>query len=267
MVAGIVSTLSVLRPSHAHVRPLLAQGDTVIQIRSLLGKYPHTVTAGNNTLLRTDTCICGNFRQFEAGSNWKPIMPRAQTPAIAATDTAEICEYLDGRHIVLIGLMGAGKTSVGRRLAACLNLPFTDADTEIEIAAGKTIPEIFADHGEEHFRQGECRVIERLLNDAQQVLATGGGAYMNELTRENIAKHGVCVWLRAELPLLMKRVSRRSNRPLLINADPEQTMKNLMAERHPVYAGADIVVDSRDEPHDVIVADIIDALNGLARNQ
>jgi len=194
-------------------------------------------------------------------------MPKAQSPIMPATETDAILGYLNGRNIVLIGLMGAGKTSVGRRLAARLNMPFTDADTEIEIAAGKTVPEIFTDHGEEHFRQGECRVIERLLNSGQQVLATGGGAYMNAVTRENIAKHGVCVWLRAELPLLMKRVSRRNNRPLLLDGNPEETMKQLMDERHPVYARADIVVDSRDEPHDVIVADIIAALNDLAGNQ
>lgn len=193
-------------------------------------------------------------------------MSRAQSPVKPAAEAEAIRDYLDGRNIVLIGLMGAGKTSVGRRLAARLDLPFTDADGEIEIAAGKTIPEIFADHGEDHFRQGECRVIERVLNTRQQVLATGGGAYMNARTRQNIAERGVCVWLRADLPLLMKRVSRRANRPLLSQGDPEGTMKNLIEERHPVYANADIVIDSRDEPHDVIVADIIAAMSALAGN-
>lgn len=193
-------------------------------------------------------------------------MSRAQSPVKPAAEALAIRDYLDGRNIVLIGLMGAGKTSVGRRLATRLDLPFTDADTEIEIAAGKTVPEIFTDHGEDHFRHGESRVIERLLNSGQQVLATGGGAYMNAQTRENIAERGICVWLRAELPLLMKRVSRRHNRPLLLEGDPEETMKRLIEERHPVYANADIVIDSRDEPHDVIVADIIAAMSALAGN-
>lgn len=191
-------------------------------------------------------------------------MSKAQVHHKASEKAALIHDYLDGRSIVLIGLMGAGKTSIGRRLAARLGLPFTDADSEIEIAAGKTIPEIFSDHGEEHFRQGESKVIERLLKSSQQVLATGGGAYMSAHTRNNVAERGLCVWLRAELELLMKRVSRRNNRPLLMNSDPEETMKALIAERHPVYAGADLVIDSRDEPHDVIVGEIIDTLADLA---
>ncbi len=193
-------------------------------------------------------------------------MSKAQTSHRASEKAARIHEHLGGRSIVLIGLMGAGKTSIGRRLAARLDLPFTDADSEIEIAAGKTIPEIFADHGEEHFRQGESKVIERLLNAEQQVLATGGGAYMSAQTRNNVAEHGFCIWLRAELDLLMKRVSRRNNRPLLMNTDPEETMKRLISERHPVYTGADLVIDSRDEPHDVIVGEIIDTLAELAEH-
>ena len=191
-------------------------------------------------------------------------MTKTQVHQKASHKISLIQDYLNGRSIVLIGLMGAGKTSIGRRLASRLGMPFTDADAEIEIAAGKTIPEIFADHGEVHFRQGESKVIERLLNSAQQVLATGGGAYMNAQTRNNIAEHGLSVWLRAELDLLMKRVSRRNNRPLLMNADPEETMKGLIAERYPVYAGAELVIDSRDEPHDVIVGEIIDALADMA---
>ena len=175
----------------------------------------------------------------------------------------EIRRNLKGRSIVLIGLMGAGKTSVGRRLAKRLEFPFCDADGEIELAAGKTIPEIFEDYGEQHFRDGERRVIARLLDSGQQVIATGGGAYMNPETRENMHRQAVAVWLRAELGLLMKRVRRRSHRPLLRTADPDAVMQKLMQERYPVYAQADVTIDSRDVPHNVIVNDVIDALARL----
>ena len=168
-----------------------------------------------------------------------------------------VTEALGSRSIVLIGLMGAGKTTVGRRLAQRLGLPFVDADQEIEAAAGKTIPEIFADHGEAYFREGERRVIGRLMLRGPQVLATGGGAFMDPATRAAIAEHGVPIWLRADLPLLMKRVRRRSNRPLLNNEDPEGVMKRLMNERYPVYSQARFVVDSRDVPHDLIVNEIL----------
>ena len=167
---------------------------------------------------------------------------------------------LRGRSLVLIGLMGAGKTTVGRRLAQRLDLPFADADHEIEQAAGKTIPEIFEDHGEEHFRDGERRVIARLLESGQQVIATGGGAYMNEQTRQKISDNAVSIWLRADFDLLMKRVRRRSHRPLLQTADPEAVMQKLIDERYPVYAGADLIVDSRDVPHGAIVKDVITTL-------
>jgi shikimate kinase len=175
---------------------------------------------------------------------------------------AEIREALGPRSIVLIGLMGAGKTAVGRRLASRLELRFVDADTEIEVAAGQSIPEIFAEHGEAYFRHGERKVIARLLEAGPQVLATGGGAYMNGETRANIKAHGVSIWLKAELRVLMKRVGRRDNRPLLAGSDPEAVMKKLMAERHPIYAEADLTVESRDVPHDVIVTAVIDALAG-----
>lgn len=167
---------------------------------------------------------------------------------------------LHGRSLVLIGLMGAGKTTVGRRLAQRLDLPFADADHEIEQAAGKTIPEIFEDYGEQHFRDGERRVIARLLESGQQVIATGGGAYMNDHTRQKISDEAVSIWLRADFDLLMKRVRRRSHRPLLQTADPEAVMRKLIDERYPVYAKADLVVDSRDVPHSVIVKDVIAAL-------
>lgn len=182
---------------------------------------------------------------------------------ISAKTHDELLQILDGRSIVLIGLMGAGKTTVGRRLAQRLGLAFADADSEIEKAAGKTIPEIFEDHGEQHFRDGECRVIARLLKSGQQVVATGGGAYMSAETRSNIRDSAVAVWLRADLALLMKRVRRRSHRPLLRTADPEAVMQKLMDERYPVYGQADVIVDSRDVPHNVIVNDVIDGLANL----
>lgn len=174
--------------------------------------------------------------------------------------TAQIRETLGTRCIVLIGLMGAGKTAVGKRLAVRLELPFVDADSEIETAAGQTVSEIFAEHGEAYFRQGERKVIKRLLEVGPLVLATGGGAFMNEETRANIKARGISVWLRADLRILMKRVSRRGNRPLLAGNDPEKVMRRLRAERDPVYAQADIVVDSRDVPHEAIVSAVVDAL-------
>src|SRR5690606_25614967 len=171
-----------------------------------------------------------------------------------------IREALGNKSLVMVGLMGCGKTSVGRRLSAKLELPFVDADEEIELAAGKTISEIFADHGETYFRDGERKVIARLLMNGPQVLATGGGAFMNAETRENIKKAGISIWLKADLPVLMKRVMRRDNRPLLKTADPEARMRELMEERYPIYAQADVVTYSRDVPHDVIVEEIIEAL-------
>jgi len=164
---------------------------------------------------------------------------------------------LGARSIVLIGLMGAGKTTVGRRLAQRLDLPFVDADHEIERAAGKSIPEIFAEDGEEFFRNGEERVIARLLENGPQVLATGGGAWMREATRERVREKGVSVWLKADIDVLMERVSRRPGRPLLEADDPRAVMERLIEERYPVYAQADITVESHDAPHHVMVARII----------
>lgn len=169
-------------------------------------------------------------------------------------------EALGLRSIVMVGLMGCGKSSVGRRLAARLGLPFVDVDEEIEISAQKSIIEIFADHGEAFFRDGERRVISRLLSNGPQVLATGGGAFMNAETRQNIKNHAISVWLKAELPILMKRVAKRESRPLLRQGDPEATMRNLMALRYPVYAQADITIQSRDVPHDQIVTEAVEAL-------
>jgi shikimate kinase len=167
---------------------------------------------------------------------------------------------LGARCVVLVGLMGAGKSTVGRRLATRLKLPFRDADTEIETAAGMSIPEIFAIYGEPMFRDGERRVIARLLDEGPIVLATGGGAFMDESTRAAIAESGVSVWLYADLDTLMRRVRKRANRPLLQNADPEGTMRRLMEARHPVYAQADLTVTSRDVSHERIAEEIIEAL-------
>jgi shikimate kinase len=167
---------------------------------------------------------------------------------------------LGERSIVLVGLMGCGKSSVGRRLASRLGLGFVDADEEIERVAAKSIVEIFADHGEAYFRDGERRVIARLLSTGPQVLATGGGAFINPETRVNIRERGISIWLRADLPVLMRRVSKRDTRPLLKSGDPEATMRDLIAKRYPIYADADIIVESRDVPHDVIVNEVIAAL-------
>ncbi len=177
---------------------------------------------------------------------------------------ARIRRRLGNRNIVLIGLMGAGKTAIGRRLASCLGLDFTDADNEIESAAGKSISDIFAEHGEAHFREGEKKVIARLLKSGPHVLATGGGAYMDEETRQNIHSRGVAVWLKGDLTVLLGRVGRRDHRPLLKTGDPEAVMKKLMDERYPVYAGADITVQSRDVAHDIIVGEIMTSLENSA---
>lgn len=188
--------------------------------------------------------------------------PRLQSRKRADNETRSrsISKNLGERSVVLIGLMGAGKTAIGRRLATRLGLKFVDADNEIEQAAGKSISDIFADHGEAHFRDGERRVIARLLNEGPQILATGGGAYMNDETRETISNSGVSVWLKADLKVLMERVVRRDHRPLLKTDNPEDVMKRLMDERYPVYASSDITVKSRDVPHEVIVGEIIDAM-------
>lgn len=177
-----------------------------------------------------------------------------------AVDT--IKSKLGRRSIVLVGLMGCGKSSIGKRLAAKLAMPFIDADEEIEKVAAKTISEIFADHGEDFFRDRERKVIARLLTQGPQVLATGGGAYMHPETRAAIRTHGISVWLRAELPVLMRRVGKRDTRPLLKTGNPEATMKKLIDARYPVYAEADITIESRDEPHETIVCELIDRLIG-----
>ena len=164
------------------------------------------------------------------------------------------------RSIVLVGLMGAGKSCIGRRLASRWSLPFTDADSEIEAAAGCSIEDIFAHHGEAAFRDGERRVIRRLLTGPIQVVSTGGGAFMDSYTRAEIRAHGISVWLRADLELLLRRTGRRNNRPLLKRGDPRTILDGLIRERYPVYAEADVVVDSVDGPPEITVGRVAEAI-------
>ncbi len=164
------------------------------------------------------------------------------------------------RTVVLVGLMGVGKTTVGRRLAKALQLPFKDADAEIEEAAGRSVSDIFAERGEAEFRSGERRVIARLLDGPPLVLATGGGAFMNPETRQMIRERAVSVWLKADLDVLVRRVARRNSRPLLQGRDPREVLTRLMGERYPVYADADLQVETNESPHDAAVAAILQAL-------
>jgi shikimate kinase len=167
---------------------------------------------------------------------------------------------LRARTITLVGLMGVGKSSVGRRLASALDLPFRDADTEVEAAAGRSIPDIFADLGEAAFREGERRVISRLLDDPPHVLATGGGAFMNAETRALIKAKSISVWLKADLEVLARRVGRKDNRPLIAGKDPMVVLKEQAALRYPIYAEADIVVETGDAAHHITVDQVIRAL-------
>ncbi|HKD48697.1 MAG TPA: shikimate kinase [Rhizomicrobium sp.] len=164
------------------------------------------------------------------------------------------------RTIALVGMMGAGKTSIGRRLAARLGVPFRDADHEIEAAAGLTVTEIFERFGESYFREGERKVIARLLEEPPHVMATGGGAFMDESTRAAMARAAFTIWLKAPLNLLLLRVKKRETRPLLKDGDMRATLERLLNAREPVYAKADMTLDSVDEPHSVAVDRIIDAL-------
>lgn len=177
----------------------------------------------------------------------------------SAADAALVAA-LGMRSVVLVGMMGAGKSSVGRKLALRLGLPFVDADVQIEEAAGMSIPDIFETRGEAEFRAGEARVIARLLDGGPQVLATGGGAFMNPETRALIRDKGISVWLKADFDVLMKRIKRRSDRPMLKTADPAATLQHLIGIRYPVYAEARVTVESREVMHEVIVEEILDAL-------
>lgn len=184
-----------------------------------------------------------------------------QNDANAAPLAAAIRAALQRRSVVLVGMMGVGKSSIGRRFAARLAIPFADADAEIEKAADMSIPDIFARHGEPYFRSGEARVIGRLLDNGPQVLATGGGAFMNEATRDAIKAKGVSIWLSAEFDVLVRRIAKRKNdRPMLATDDPAETLRQLLKVREPVYALADITVKSRETPHDSIVGEIVTAL-------
>lgn len=173
---------------------------------------------------------------------------------------AALLERLGSRSVVFVGLMGAGKTAIGRKVAQALGLGFIDSDHEIEAVSRMTIPELFERYGETEFRALEQRVIGRVLENGPQVLSTGGGAFMNAQTRAAIAAHGVSVWLRADLDLLMERVSKKQNRPLLQNADPRAVLAKLMDERYPVYALADINVPTRDDRKEAIASEVIEAL-------
>ena len=177
-----------------------------------------------------------------------------------APHDAALAAALGRRSIVLVGMMGAGKSSIGRRLAARLGIHFADADVEIEEAAGMSIADIFEAHGEPSFRAGEARVIARLLEHGPQVLATGGGAFMNPQTRANIHGKGVSVWLKADIDVLARRLRRRNDRPLLKTAEPMTTLANLLAERDPIYGEANLIAMSRDVSHDVIVEEIATGL-------
>jgi len=189
-------------------------------------------------------------------------MPHGAAHDVAGRPEAAIVAALGPRTVTLVGMMGAGKSSIGRRLALRLGIPFVDADVEIEKAAGMTINDIFAVRGEAEFRAGEARVILRLLEGGPQVLATGGGAFTNPDTRTAIAAKGISIWLKAEFDVLMKRIKRRHDRPLLKTADPGATLRKLMEERDPVYALADLTVQSREVMHEKIVDEIVSALAG-----
>jgi shikimate kinase len=186
----------------------------------------------------------------------------AAKPVTAAVETTRdaMLDHLGDRLIVLVGMMASGKTSVGKLLAQRLGIPFVDADHEIETAANMTIPEIFTRHGEADFRSGERRVIARLLRDGPRVLATGGGAFMNEDTRRAIAQRGIAIWLKADAETLYRRARRRSNRPLLQTDDPEATIRRLIEIRYPIYAEAKITIQSEDGPHDATVDILLAAL-------
>src|SRR5262245_20458054 len=187
-------------------------------------------------------------------------MSHGAAPAVSARPEAAIMAALGRRSVVLVGMMGSGKSSIGRRVALRLGIPFVDADVEIEKAAGMSISDIFATRGEAEFRAGEARVLLRLLDSGPQVLATGGGAFINPQTRAAIGSKGISIWLEAEVGGLMNRIRRRHDRPLLQTPDPAATLRKLMEERDPIYALADLTVQSREVTHDKIVDEIVSAL-------
>lgn len=191
----------------------------------------------------------------------------ARHAVVGGEQIDRVLSRLGSRSIVLVGMMGAGKTSIGRRLANLLHLPFIDADAEIEKAANLTIPEIFEHYGEAHFREGEERVLARLLASGPAVVATGGGAFMSEETRQRCRENGITIWLKAEVPVLLERVHKKSNRPLLNHPDQGEVMRRLLAEREPIYRQADIMVASREGPHQAVIAEVVTALDALLRQK
>lgn len=192
--------------------------------------------------------------------------PHARNATTADRDPRAqvLVDRLGTRSIALVGMMGAGKTVIGRRLAGRLGIEFIDTDHEIETAACLTIPEIFARHGEAYFRDRECRVVARLIGAGPRIVATGGGAFVHAATRAALRAGAVTVWLKADFEVLMRRVRRRTNRPLLQTPDPEATMRGLIADRYPIYAEADVTVLSRDGAQEVLVQDIVAALEDSA---
>jgi len=202
-------------------------------------------------------------------TNPEAAVPKTGVPETAVPKTAvqRLLMALDGAPIVLVGMMGAGKTSVGRRLAHHLGRQFLDSDHEIEAAAGMSIEDYFTNHGEEQFRLGEAKVVQRLLDEKNIVLATGGGAFINEATRQTIEQKAVSVWINAEFELLFSRVSRKSTRPLLKTSNPRQTLKDLIDQRYPTYKLASVHVTTREVPHDTVANEIIGALNLYFNNK
>lgn len=174
---------------------------------------------------------------------------------------------LGSRNLVFVGLMGAGKSAIGRLVAQRLEIPFVDSDHEIERVSCMSVTELFETYGEAEFRALEARVIKRLLKTGPRVLSTGGGAFTNEATRNMVLKHGLSVWLKADLEILWMRVSKRDTRPLLRTANPKQTLSDLLEQRYPVYALADVLVQSRDVARDVIAAETIAAIARLGSDQ
>ena len=171
------------------------------------------------------------------------------------------------RPVALVGLMGAGKSSVGRRLATALGVPFRDSDDEVERAAGQTISDIFSSLGEPAFREGERRVIARLLDEPPHILATGGGAFVNEQTRQLIKDKALSIWLKADVDVLVRRVGRKDTRPLLRDQDPREVLERLAQARNPIYAQADIIVETGDTPHQASVEAVLNALAQLQENK
>lgn len=176
-------------------------------------------------------------------------------------------DMLGNRNIVFVGLMGAGKTAIGRKVAQMERLSFIDSDHEIEAVSRMTIPDLFEKYGEAEFRSLEQRVIERLLRQGGQVVSTGGGAFMNSQTRANIARHGISVWLKADLDLLMTRVAKNRNRPLLRNDDPRSVLARLMADRYPVYETADLTVETRDIKREIIASEVIEKVEEYLKDR